>query len=67
MPFVPEAVQGPAARLDSYDSPIPMTGAAATYGVALTPMATVLHRMFGDHGSNTQPFFRKGVMLRDDI
>lgn len=28
-------------------TPLPMADIAATYGVALTPMATVLQRMFG--------------------
>jgi hypothetical protein len=46
VPFVPEAVQGPAAGLDSFDSPVPMANTAATYGVALTPLVTVLQRMF---------------------
>ena len=49
VPFVPEAVQGPAAMLDSYDSPVPMADTAALYGVSLTPLTTVLQRMFGGH------------------
>lgn len=47
VPFVPEAVQQSMAIQDTYDSPIPMAETAATYGVTLTPMATVLQRMFG--------------------
>ena len=49
LPFLPEAVQGAAAMQDSYDSPVPMGGTAATYGVTPTPMLTVLQRMFGAH------------------
>jgi NADH dehydrogenase len=47
IPLVPDAVQGLMAMQDTYDSPVPMAHIAATYGVALTPMATVLQRMFG--------------------
>jgi uncharacterized protein YbjT (DUF2867 family) len=46
VPFLPESVQGLVASQDTYDSPLPMADTAATYGVTLTPMATVLHRMF---------------------
>ena len=49
VPLLPDTVQGPAAMLESYDSPVPMADTAATYGVSLTPLATVLERMFGDH------------------
>ncbi|MCP4212920.1 MAG: SDR family oxidoreductase [Halieaceae bacterium] len=47
VPFVPEAVQQSMAVQDTYDSPLPMAEIADTYGVTLTPMATVLQRMFG--------------------
>lgn len=47
VPFVPEAVQQSLTSQNLYESVIPMDGIAATYGVALTPMATVLQRMFG--------------------
>jgi NADH dehydrogenase len=47
VPFVPEDAQGLMAMQDTFDSPIPMAETAATYGVTLTPMATVLQRMFG--------------------
>lgn len=47
VPFVPDVVQGLLAAQDTYDSPLPMADIAATYGVTLTPMATVLQRMFG--------------------
>jgi NADH dehydrogenase len=47
VPMVPEAVQGLLAMQDTYDSPLPMADIAPTYGVALTPVATVLQRMFG--------------------
>ena len=46
VPFLPESVQGLVASQDTYDSPLPMADTAATYGVTLTPMATVLQRMF---------------------
>ncbi len=49
LPFLLEAVQAPAAALDSYDSPVPMAATAATYGVTLTPLPAVLQRMFGGH------------------
>jgi hypothetical protein len=60
VPFVPEAVQGPAAMLDSFDSPLPMAGTAATYGVTLTPLANVLQRMFGAHESNSLSASERG-------
>ena len=47
VPFIPESVQGLMASQDTYDSLLPMADTAATYGVALTPMKTVLQRMFG--------------------
>jgi NADH dehydrogenase len=49
VPLLPEAVQGLAARLDSYDSPVPMAETAAAFGIALTPVEAVLQRMFGAH------------------
>ena len=47
VPFLPESVQGLVASQDTNDSPLPMTDIAATYGITLTSMATVLRRMFG--------------------
>jgi NADH dehydrogenase len=47
VPFVPEAVQQSLAVQNTYDSVIPMDELAAAYGVTLTPMSTVLRRMFG--------------------
>jgi hypothetical protein len=44
---VPDVVQCSLAAQDTYDSPLPMADSAATGGVTLTPMATVLQRMFG--------------------
>jgi NADH dehydrogenase len=49
VPLLPQVLQGHAAMLDTYDSPVPMADTAATYGVTLTPLATVLLRMFGAH------------------
>ena len=49
VPLLPEAVQGILTGMEYYDSPVPMADTAATYGVTLTPVATVLHRMFGTH------------------
>jgi NADH dehydrogenase len=47
VPFVPGPVQQSMAIQDTYDSILPMNELAATYGVTLTPMTTVLQRMFG--------------------
>jgi NADH dehydrogenase len=49
VPLLHEALQDAAAMQDRYDSPVPMADTVATYGVTLTPMATVLQRMFGAH------------------
>jgi len=49
VPLLPEGAQGLVAGMDSYDSPVPMADTAATYGVTLTPLPTVLQRMFGGH------------------
>jgi NADH dehydrogenase len=55
VPLLPETVQGAAVMLESHDSPVPMAGTAATYGVSLTPLATVLRRMFGTQASSSVP------------
>ena len=47
VPFVPEAVQQSLVTQNTFDSVIPMDDLAATYGVTLTPVSTVLQRMFG--------------------
>jgi NADH dehydrogenase len=47
VPFVPEAVQGLFARMETYDSPVPMDDVVATYGVTLTPLQPLLQGMFG--------------------
>lgn len=47
IPGLPDSVGMLAAGMDSYDSPIPMTETAYTFGVSLTPVDTVLRSMLG--------------------
>jgi uncharacterized protein YbjT (DUF2867 family) len=45
VPYLPPVMNMLLAALDTYDSPIDMTGASATYGVTPTPMTTIVREL----------------------
>jgi NADH dehydrogenase len=51
IPGLPEIVPPVLAGMEMYDSPIPMTDVARTFGVELTPMTSVVRQMLGNPGA----------------
>ena len=49
--MLPEMVPPVLAAMETYDSPIPMDETARTFGVAQTPLASVVRRMLGSAGA----------------